>query len=385
MLENRGVIHKVLHDRVLLKFCENFHTKHNSEDYKVVFEFSRVPFRKQHHAIELAKQNFGVDLLFPNKVICKEKQLDILLNTDDGKLYLAGDHVPWFNESLNTVQKEAIANILHGVARPMPYVIFGPPGTGKTVTLIETILQLIKRVSHSRILVAAPSNSSANLITERIIESGVLERGEFIRLVSENSLQRELIPANIAPYCGTIDIARDGTIKDEVKYTESGLKMNCNSKYLAQRRILISTCITMGTLMQCEFPADHFSHIIVDESGQLMESEIMIPLTFVDKLQGQIILAGDPMQLGPIVLNRFAAARGLDTSFLVRIMERAPYNSDKEVRCIHCVRIVIICEFPFYSDLIDFTILDLLPDWYTITGPCPALRVFTANCFIVVI
>lgn len=100
------------------------------------------------------------------------------------------------------------------------------------MTLIETILQLYKKIPHSRILVATPSNSSANLITERIIESGVLMQGEFLRLVSENSIQKESIPENIISHCGTVDIAREGTTDEGVKLTESGLKMNCNAKYL---------------------------------------------------------------------------------------------------------------------------------------------------------
>lgn len=203
--------------------------------------------------------------------------------------------------------------------------------TGKTVTLIETILQLYTKVSDSRILVATPSNSSANLITQRIIESGVLRQGEFIRLVSENSILKETIPDDIITHCGTIDIARDGTTKESDKHTASGLKMNCNSKFLKLRRILIGTCITLGSLMQCDFPDDHFTHVIVDESGQCLETEVMIPITFVDKQRGQIILAGDPMQLGPIVLSRFAANRGFDQSFLVRLLDRSPYKPDPEV------------------------------------------------------
>lgn len=325
-----GIIHKVMHDRVLLKFTQSFHDKYQGQDYRLEFFFSRASFRKQHHAIEKAWKKLGRDFLFPSQITIQTPQLDVELV--DGILMENNEPIPWYNGSLNKVQKEAIKNLLRGEARPMPYIIFGPPGTGKTITVVETILQICTKVKGSRLLVGTPSNSSANLLAERLIKSGALLPGEFIRIVGQNAVERESIPEFLLPYCATCDISCEGTTTDKMIVTESGLKLRCNSTYLGRHRITIGTCVTLGTLMQMYFPKDHFTHVIIDECGQCVESEALIPMTLLNRSSGQIILAGDPMQLGPIILSNLAVDRGLDVSFLVRILERFPYQKDFTVK-----------------------------------------------------
>lgn len=187
------------------------------------------------------------------------------------------------------------------------------------------------QISNSRILVATPTNSAADLITEHIIDSKFFESGDFVRLVGHNAIEREIIPEYLLQYCATISIAKPGTCKETRQVTKSGLKLNCNSNDLAIYRITIGTVNTIGSLMQLKFPRDHFTHVIIDESGQCIEPEVLIPVTFLNDMSGQVIFAGDPMQLGPVVQNRHVIDYGLDTSMLVRLFEQFPYQKDTEV------------------------------------------------------
>ncbi|XP_039484922.1 probable RNA helicase armi [Drosophila santomea] len=322
-----GIIHKVLFNRVLLKFHASFQEKYNGEDYRLEFYFSRYTYRKQHHAISTIVRVMGENFLFPSKVTKRENpQLDVHMKGYD--MYLYDSKLPWYNQSLNSIQKRAVFNILRGEAEDIPYVIFGPPGTGKTVTLVETLLQLVRNLPGARILVGTPSNSSADLVTKRLIDSKALLQGDFIRLVSQNQVEKDLIPPELMSYCATTDVGAVGTCEDKMVVTESGLKLRCQAKFMGTHRITISTCTTLGNFLQMGFPPGHFTHVLFDEAGQSTEPETMIPTVMLTKKRCQVILSGDPRQLQPIVTNRFAAERGFSISFLERLLERSPYRRD---------------------------------------------------------
>lgn len=312
-----GFIHAIKGELVLMKFHLQFHENYNGSDVSIEFYFSRTIFRRAHQCINYAISNLGLDVLFPSQIKIKIPQVSKETVST----------IKWFNKDLNECQKHAVTNILLGECRPMPYCIFGPPGTGKTITVVETILQILSNIPESRILVAAPSNSAANLIAQRFIQYRDSFKGSVIRLIAHSLLDSDNIPDELKPFCATLDISREETIKSK-HLVKNGMNLNCQKGFIGRHRITIGTCYCLGSLAQLGLPRGHFTHIIVDEAAQATEPEVLLPLTFIDKESGQIILAGDPMQLGPVVLSKYCQEYGLDESFMSRILECYPYQKD---------------------------------------------------------
>lgn len=326
-----GVIDKITQTEIYVKFNSNYCATYNFVDVDVEFEINPNPFRRQHLAIQQFAINFE-NYLIPTKVIKCKPQLDVTLNTDMN-LEINGKELKWFNKDLNEYQKKAVKNVLRGEGRPLPYIVFGPPGTGKTITVIEIILQLFFNNSGSRLLIGTPSNSAANLIVERIIKTGVIMAGQFIRLVSYNSVERDNIPDHILPHCVMCNLARDGTDDVQSVVSDNGIRINCSAKEIALSRLVIGTLGSISILYNLELPKDHFTHVIIDEAGQCTEPDTAIPLEYVSEYAGQIVLAGDPKQLGPVVVSDLAKKFGLDESLILRFLNKSsnkftPYARD---------------------------------------------------------
>ncbi|CAH0778069.1 unnamed protein product [Bemisia tabaci] len=303
-----GKVAHVNKDSVELLFDPRFYRLYKPGDkVSVQFDINTHQFQVAHRAIERMK-NF--DILFPTK--------DILLNVDPDT------PIEFFDDKIksNPEQMQAVRNCVDGSSFPAPYIIFGPPGTGKTSTLIEIVKQLWLRASdrNFKIMICAPSNSAADLITELLLLS--IPVSDVYRLYSV-SRSYDSVPEKIK---NSTSCNYDGN--GRVWYPEVGK--------LKAYKIIITTLVASARLVTAGLGLDnHFSHIIIDESGQADEPQALIPISgfagFKPKdgvRRAQIILAGDPNQLGPIICGRLSELMGLNISLLERLMSLELYQKN---------------------------------------------------------
>uniref|UniRef100_A0A9J7XRF5 RNA helicase n=2 Tax=Cyprinus carpio TaxID=7962 RepID=A0A9J7XRF5_CYPCA len=201
----------------------------------------------------------------------------------------------------NPEQKNAVCNIVAGTSKPAPYLVFGPPGTGKTVTIVEAIKQVEKNIPGACILACAPSNSAADQLCEKLITSEHVDARKIYRVYASSRNPKEIPKKNSNVEGNTIIFP-------------------CKEDLMCYK-ILVSTLVTAGRLVSGGFPIGHFSHIFVDEAGHAVEPEAIISVAgLLNAKTGQLVLAGDPKQLGPILRSPFAIKYGLGLSLLERLM-----------------------------------------------------------------
>lgn len=338
--EFTGIIKRILMDRVLFEFHEEFNEAHREKRYNVTFRYNRPPFQKLHHALDEMAKKFGEEFLFPDTVEEKAPLLDMSYDCAEDETDLKqlqkpmelrlpnGDvkAVPWQNKDLNWHQKRAIVNALRGECRPLPHLICGPPGTGKTSTLVELMLQQFLNNNQSHILVCTPSNSAANLILEKLIASDQLLNDHFMRVIGFQAKEKEMIPEDLLPYCGTVEKSKEGTEGREMSVLENGFRENCQMEYLSDFRIIILTIGSVGTFMEMGFPERHFTHLYVDEAGQCLETEIIVPMTLLSKMNGHFVFVGDEKQLGPVVQFNPLVRWNYGLSLFERLQQFPMYN-----------------------------------------------------------
>ncbi|RXN36849.1 helicase mov-10 [Labeo rohita] len=289
----KGYVHRVELDQVKLGFSKRLLDGFiDNMKFRVEFTVNRLPLKLQHRAVHMAIEHDLEDVLFPVASRSVTPAPTPALRLFDQKL------------DRNPEQKTAVCNIVAGTSKPAPYLVFGPPGTGKTVTIVEAIKQVEKNTPGAYILACAPSNSAADQLCEMLITSQHVDSRKIYRVYASSRNPKD-IPK----------------VLEKNSNVEGGTIIFPCKEDLMYYKILVSTLVTAGRLVSGGFPVGHFSHIFVDEAGHAVEPETIISVAgLLDAKTGQLVLAGDPKQLGPILRSPFAIKYGLGLSLLERLM-----------------------------------------------------------------
>lgn len=220
--------------------------------------------------------------------------------------------IEWKDSMLNDSQKDAIRFAL---ASREVALIHGPPGTGKTHTLIELILQMVKR--DKRILVCGPSNISVDNIVERLSPHKVpiVRLGHPARLLP-SVLNHSLDVLTQTSEAGEIvkDVRTEMDAKQaSIKKSKSGKERRaiyldlkdlrkefrerekkCVSNLLAGSKVVLSTLHGAGGF---QIRHDQFDVVVIDEASQALEAQCWVPLLSAKK----VVCAGDHLQLPPTI------------------------------------------------------------------------------------
>jgi helicase MOV-10 len=172
---------------------------------------------------------------------------------------------------------------------------------------VEAIRQVLVHHPEARILACAPSNSAADLIVSRLTALG----NDVLFRFYAPSRPKDQVPAELLPFTA---------INDDRHFSIPPMSR------LKRFRVIVSTCVSASFAYGVGLPRGHFSHLFFDEAGQATEPEVMIAIKTIADNSTNIILSGDPKQLGPIIRSSVARELGLETSYLERLMDREIYK-----------------------------------------------------------
>lgn len=297
----------------------------------------------------------GVNLEFDERTYVEmEKAMAKVLSAKKGRLaelraVLLGEKEATFTKIdqpvaipiLNASQNKAINEIL--VARDIA-VVHGPPGTGKTTTLVQAVKLLCE--TEPTVLVCAPSNTAVDLLTERLAEEGlkVIRIGNISRV--DESILSHTLEVQLAQHPESKNIKKVKVEAAEMRRRarkRSGRGDRDERKRLFQEanelaawanqledrlieQILDSAQVITCTLVGAAHPLldkRHFRTVVIDEAAQALEPATWIPIVKASK----VVLTGDPFQLPPTVKSMEAQRKGFSVTLIEKCLQRLDRTS----------------------------------------------------------
>ena len=255
---------------------------------------------------------------------------------------------PWLNRS----QEVAVNNIL--ACRDV-MIVHGPPGTGKTTTLVEAIYETLNR--EPQVLVCAQSNMAVDWISEKLVDRGVpvLRIGNPSR-VNDKMLsfcyERQFESHPDYPELWSMRKAirqlqgldkkhrNSDTVRNRIaklRHRAEELEVKINAELFNQARVVSCTLVGSNSVL---LKGRHFSTLFVDEAGQALEAATWIAVRKADR----VVLAGDHCQLPPTIKCYEAERSGLSRTMMERLAMRWPQA------------VTLLCvQYRMHSDIMKFS------------------------------
>ena len=235
-------------------------------------------------------------------------------------------HFPY----LNRTQEDAVNKVLQ--AKDVA-IVHGPPGTGKTTTLVEAIYETLRR--ENQVLVCAQSNMAVDWISEKLVDRGinVLRIGNPTR-VNDKMLSftyerrfeahpdYELLWAIRKAIRDLRSHRKRGDDKyhqkmERLKERATELEIRINAQLFGEARVIASTLVGSANRL---LEGQKFGTLFIDEAAQALEAACWIPIRRVSR----VIFAGDHCQLPPTVKSFAAMKAGLGKTLMERIVDNHP-------------------------------------------------------------